>query len=175
MLYRYLGISVSPMNRILKWPLKMKRYEESTISRWDFPRFFHGSFPQPPDIAGHRQADFVFRDTAELSLEDFVETVLQFRGQSPATVKVPGTWECHEDSMGRWWTSGRSHGGLMPITYIPWMMVNDGYKKWMMIIHENIPYASSTEYLPTFARKKSPSWIGIDILPYMEHMSYTCW
>jgi len=32
-------------------------------------------------------ADFVFRDTAELSLEDFVETVLQFRGQSPATVK----------------------------------------------------------------------------------------
>jgi hypothetical protein len=37
------------------------------------------------------QADFVFRDTAELSLEDFVETVLQFRGQSPATVKAPFT------------------------------------------------------------------------------------
>ncbi|CAK9086509.1 Sodium channel protein type 10 subunit alpha (Peripheral nerve sodium channel 3) (PN3) (Sensory neuron sodium channel) (Sodium channel protein type X subunit alpha) (Voltage-gated sodium channel subunit alpha Nav1.8) [Durusdinium trenchii] len=32
-------------------------------------------------------ADFVFRDTSELSLEEFIETVLQFRGQSPATVK----------------------------------------------------------------------------------------
>ncbi|CAE7571544.1 unnamed protein product [Symbiodinium natans] len=32
-------------------------------------------------------ADFVFRDTTTLSLEDFVETVLQFRGCSQATVK----------------------------------------------------------------------------------------
>mmetsp|Transcript_342 Transcript_342/g.907 ORF Transcript_342/g.907 Transcript_342/m.907 type:complete len:575 (+) Transcript_342:32-1756(+) len=32
-------------------------------------------------------ADFVFRDTKTLSLEDFVETVLQFRGSSAATVK----------------------------------------------------------------------------------------
>ena len=31
----------------------------------------------------------MFRDTAELSLEEFIEIVLQFRGQSPATVKVP--------------------------------------------------------------------------------------
>ena len=35
------------------------------------------------------EADFMFRDTAELSLEEFIEIVLQFRGQSPATVKVP--------------------------------------------------------------------------------------
>ena len=46
-----------------------------------------------PVLLLHREpfshkADFVFRDTAELSLEDFVETVLQFRGQSPATVKA---------------------------------------------------------------------------------------
>eukprot|EP00439_Symbiodinium_sp_Y106_P061641 s216_g9.t1 len=32
-------------------------------------------------------ADFVFRDTPTLTLEDFVETVLQFRGSSQATVK----------------------------------------------------------------------------------------
>ena len=62
--------------------------------RWmKFFKFFlfsHGFSPKLRTLL-RPQADFVFRDTAELSLEDFVETVLQFRGQSPATVKAPFT------------------------------------------------------------------------------------
>ncbi|CAE7334985.1 unnamed protein product [Symbiodinium sp. KB8] len=58
--------------------------EDQTVTSVEFNHMYEGGVNV---LALVDYADFVFRDTPTLTLEDFVETVLQFRGSSQATVK----------------------------------------------------------------------------------------
>merc|ERR1719242_2840075 len=64
-------VTAEEFGRLLKSPSAVKKLYEGGVNV----------------LALADYADFVFRDTSELTLEDFTEIVLEFRGSNQATTK----------------------------------------------------------------------------------------